>query len=122
MEEKDKKGFLILIAMLSEAFKEELSTERAKIYFEFLKPYSLYQVMTAIKYSIRNFKFFPKISELAEFIDPKDGYQLIETEEVMKFRLKRENKQMLEYIGQISQIMGKKKELKPQERLPYKEN
>lgn len=122
MEEKDRKGFLILMAMLSEAFKEEMSTERAKIYFEFLKPYSLYQVMNSIKYSIRHFKFFPKISELAEFIDPGDGYRLIETDEIMKFRLKKENKVILEYVGQISQILGKKKEPKPQERLSYKEN
>jgi hypothetical protein len=110
MEEKDRKGFLVLMAMLSEAFKEEMSTERAKIYFEFLKTYSLYQIMRSIKYSIRHHKFFPKVSELLDFIDPEDGYRLIETEEAMKFRLKKENKEMIEYIGKIAQIVAKRKE------------
>lgn len=120
MEESDRKGFLILMAMISEAFKEEVSTERAKIYFEFLKPYSLYRVMDAIKYSIRHLKFFPKISELTDVIDPKDKYTLIESEESNRFRLKKENTEMVLFMSEISKIMGKTKAI-PLKRISYKE-
>ncbi len=110
MIEQDRKGFLILMALLGEAFKEEVSTERAKIYFEFMKPYTLFAVMTAIKRAIRELKFYPKVSELLEFIDPYNGYQMVESDESHKFRLKNENKQLLEFIIQISKIIGKKGE------------
>lgn len=107
MIEQEKKGFLVLMALLGEAFKEEVSTERAKIYFEFLKPYSFYSVMNAIKHSIRYLKFYPKVSELIDIISPHDQYPLIESEEAKKFRLKRENQEITEFITQISKIIGK---------------
>lgn len=109
MEEKDRKGFLVLMVMLSEAFREDMSSERAKIYFEFLKSYSLFQVMQSIQWSIRHLKWFPKLADLHEFIDPEDGYKLIETEKAKEFRLKNEEKIMLEYIGGISSLIGKKR-------------
>lgn len=110
MEERDRKGFLVLIAMLSEAFKEEMSSERAKIYYEFLKPYSLYQIMQSIQWSIKHLKWFPKIADLHEFIDPEDGYKLIESDKTKEFRLKNEEKVMLEYVREISSLIGRKRE------------
>lgn len=68
MQEKDKKEFLVLMATLSEAFKEDVSKERAKIYFEFLKGYSIEGIKYAIKRAIKELKFFPKISELLVFL------------------------------------------------------
>lgn len=120
MEEKDRKGFIMTMAMLSEAFKEEMSTERVKIYFEFLKSYSLYQVMQATKHLIRHAKFFPKIADFHEFIDPEDGYKLIEGEIGKQQRLKRESKEMIEYMNDLSKMLGKKKEF-TQKQIEHKE-
>ncbi|MGA2464664.1 MAG: hypothetical protein ABSH06_09975 [Thermodesulfobacteriota bacterium] len=121
MEEKDRKGFIVLMLMLSEAFKEDMSTERVKIYFEFLKPYSLYQVMQAVNHLIRHSKFFPRVADFHELIDPEDGYHLFESEEAKKLRLKNEEKIMLEYVGDISKLLGRKKDSGPKQ-LSYKDN
>jgi hypothetical protein len=114
MEEKDKKGFLVLMAMLAEAFKEDVSTERAKIYFEFLSPFGFYEVMMSIKESIKTSKFFPKVSELREIISPPGGWG-------PHFGIPNKNevdKQIMEFVERIAKIMGSKKNL-PQ--LPHKQ-
>lgn len=114
MEEKDKKGFLVLMAMLAEAFKEDVSTERAKIYYEFLNPFSFYSVMMGIKESIKTAKFFPKVSELRDIISPPSGWG-------PNFAIpnkNEENKQIMEFVEKIAKIMGSKKNL-PQ--LPHKQ-
>ncbi len=119
MEEKDRKGFLVLMAMSAEAFKEEVSKERAKIYFEFLRKYSLYQVMQALNHSIRTSKFFPRVADLEDFLRPDNHYPRLESDKARDIRLKQEEKRMLDYIGQISRILGAKKE---RTALPYKED
>ena len=68
MKDTDKKYFLVLMATLEEAFKEEMSPERGKLYFEFLNKYSLYEVTSAVEEAIRSLKFFPKIGELCQLI------------------------------------------------------
>lgn len=68
MQEKDKKEFLVLMAMLAEAFKEDISKDRAKIYFDFLKPYSMDGIRYAFKRAIKELRFFPKIAELLVFL------------------------------------------------------
>lgn len=74
MEEKDVKQFLLLLVMLEEAFKEEVSKERAKIYFEALREFSLPQIKESFITVIRELKFFPKVAELRQFIlgPPRD--------------------------------------------------
>lgn len=107
MDEKDRKGFLVLMAMLAEAFKEDVSSERAKIYFEFLRPFSFYEVMMSIKESIKTSKFFPKVSELREIICPPGGwgsnFSLPNKDEL--------DKRVIEYVERIAKIMGSKKNL-----------
>ncbi len=68
MQEKDKKEFLVLMAMVETAFNEQVSKERAKIYFDFLKNYSMQGVRYAINRAIKELKFFPKVSELLQFL------------------------------------------------------
>lgn len=67
MEEKDKKRFLLILMTLGEAFKEEISKERAKIYFEFLADLPILQIEQAVKTAIRECHFFPRVAQLREF-------------------------------------------------------
>lgn len=103
MEQKDQKGFLVLIALLAESFKEEMSKERAKIYFEFLSKFELYEVTWAIKQAIRELKYFPKISELIDFIHPTQ-YEYVGGPS-KELTSKRENQKALEYIGRMANIV-----------------
>ena len=64
----DKKQFLILLAWMAEAFKEEMGKERAKIYFDFLKGYPIEKLKDTFKWAIQELKFFPKISELIDHL------------------------------------------------------
>lgn len=68
MKPTEKKQFLCLLAMLAEAFKEEISKERAKIYFEFLREFEIEKIQKSIRMAIETLKFFPKIAELRDFI------------------------------------------------------
>jgi len=103
MKPEDKKAFLVLMAMLSEAFNEQISAERGKIYFEFLEKHPLYEVSYAIKEAIRKNKFFPKISELLEPLENKWSSD-IKSEESLY--VKGKNKEALEYISKIAKLIG----------------
>ena len=71
MEEKDKKEFLVLMATLAMAYNEDVAKERAKLYFEFLKGYSIKNVREAIEDHIQASRFFPKISEIIQQMTPQ---------------------------------------------------
>ena len=65
----DKKLFLQSLNSLESAFGEKLSEDRAKIYWDILKGYSDMEIKKAVIGSIRELKFFPKISEIIEMIE-----------------------------------------------------
>lgn len=65
----DKKLFLQSLNSLESAFGEKLSEDRAKIYWDILKGYSDMKIKKAVIRSIRELKFFPKISEIIEIIE-----------------------------------------------------
>jgi hypothetical protein len=113
MKIEDKKNFLVLMAMLGEAFKEDVSSERAKIYFEFLKDKPIFEISYAFKRAIRELKFFPKISEIIELMTP---YEVDEEAP----HIKSQNKEAVEYIKKMASIIGKP--IPRVERLPYKED
>jgi len=119
MDEKDKKGFLVLMAMLSEAFKEEMSSERGKIYFEFLRKYPLYQVVWSVNQSIKELKYFPKVSELIDFINPSTYEDLTDPQLLLEGN-KGGNKKALEYIAQMAKTIGEKKDVNRILKLQYK--
>jgi len=112
MKPEDKKNFLVLMAMLGEAFKEDVSSERAKIYFEFLQNHPLSDVTYAFKRAIRELKFFPKVSELIEMMSP---YEVDEEAP----HIKSQNKEAIEYIKKIAAMIGKP--MPKVDRISYKE-
>lgn len=65
----DKKLFLKSLNSLESAFGEKVSEDRAKIYWDILKGYSDIEIKKAVIRSIRELKFFPKISEIIEMIE-----------------------------------------------------
>jgi len=67
----DKKLFLKSLNSLESAFGEKLNEDRAKIYWDILKGYSDIGIKKAVVRSIRELKFFPKISEIIEMIEGK---------------------------------------------------
>jgi uncharacterized membrane-anchored protein YjiN (DUF445 family) len=121
MKEIDQKPFLILMAMLNEAFKEQMSSERGKIYFEFLKKYSISEVTYAVKQSIKKLKFFPKVADLIEFINPDERYEFIGDPKQIELRNEKQDKEALEYIKQMARLITEKKSI-PVGRLPYKDD
>ena len=67
----DKKLFLKSLNSLESAFGEKLSEDRTKIYWDMLRGYSDIEIKKAVVKSIRELKFFPKISEIIEMIEGK---------------------------------------------------
>ena len=65
----NKKLFLQSLNSLESAFGEKISEDRAKIYWDILKGYSDLNIKKAVIRSIRELKFFPKISEIIEMIE-----------------------------------------------------
>jgi len=65
----DKKLFLKSLNSLESAFGEKLNEDRAKIYWDILKGYSDIEIKKAVVRSIRELKFFPKISEIIEMVE-----------------------------------------------------
>jgi len=65
----NKKLFLQGLNSLESAFDEKVSEDRAKIYWDMLKGYSDLEIKKAVVGSIRELKFFPKISEIIEMIE-----------------------------------------------------
>lgn len=65
----DKKLFLQSLNSLESAFNEKVREDRAKIYWDILKGYSDLGIKKAVVKSIRELKFFPKISEIIEMIE-----------------------------------------------------
>jgi len=65
----DKKLFIQSLNSLESAFGEKVSEGRAKIYWDILKGYSDIEIKKAVVKSIRELKFFPKISEIIEMIE-----------------------------------------------------
>lgn len=70
MKEQDKKRFVQIMAVMSEAMRDNVSMERAKIYFQCLAEYSVEEVeraaVEAIK--IRTYQGIPLIGELIAII------------------------------------------------------
>jgi len=65
----DKKLFLKSLNGLESAFGEKLNEDRAKIYWDILKNYSDIEMKKAVVKSIRELKYFPKISEIISVIE-----------------------------------------------------
>ena len=65
----NKKLFLQSLNSLESAFGEKVNEDRAKIYWDILKGYSDLNIKKAVIRSIRELKFFPKISEIIEIIE-----------------------------------------------------
>jgi len=65
----NKKLFLQSLNSLESAFGEKVSEDRAKIYWDILRGYSDMEMKKAVIGSIRELKFFPKISEIIEMIE-----------------------------------------------------
>ena len=65
----DKKLFLQSLNSLESAFGEKVSEDRTKIYWDILKGYSDLNIKKAVIKSIRELKFFPKVSEIIEMIE-----------------------------------------------------
>jgi len=65
----NKKLFLQSLNSLESAFGEKLSEDRVKIYWDILKDHSDLEIKKAVIRSIRELKFFPKISEIIEMIE-----------------------------------------------------
>ncbi len=65
----DKKLFLQSLNSLESAFDEKVSEDRAKIYWDILKGYSDREIKKSVIRSIRELKFFPKVSEIIEMIE-----------------------------------------------------
>lgn len=74
----NKKLFLKSLNSLESAFGEELSEDRAKIYWDMLKNYSDKDIKQATVRCIKELKYFPKISEIIEAIEgsPADEAEL----------------------------------------------
>lgn len=71
-QKNDKQKFAILMGMLYEAFptREPLSKTKVKLYYEFLKGYSIANVTYAIKECIKKFDYFPTIHQITEILGP----------------------------------------------------
>jgi hypothetical protein len=68
MTDADREGFARVLALLSEAFSEEVSTTRAEAYFVALRDLELAQLQSMIERALRECKFFPRPVELRELI------------------------------------------------------
>jgi hypothetical protein len=73
------------MARLAIAFKEEISEERVALYYEFFGVEDFEKLRIAIDQIILDNKWFPKISEIHEYIHPSDSahedwYQYLERE------------------------------------------
>ncbi len=112
MKEEDRKYFIVLMAMLEEVFKENLSTERAKLYFEFLKEHSLSTVAQAVRIAVKECKFFPKIAEIEQFINTLSARWHLEKESEAT------NKKYVEWISMLGTILSQPNEQRPA--LPYR--
>ena len=106
MKPENKKEFILLMAMLAEAFKDPVSSERAKIYFEFLEKYPLYLITWGVKRAIRELKFFPKISELIELMGDHHGWGSGPSLEYLVEGEKKEEIQAIEYIKRMANLIG----------------
>ena len=69
MTEDHRKAFAVEMAMLAEAFGEQLSSARLEIYFEDLKGYDFEHVVLGIRAARATKKFFPKVADITECID-----------------------------------------------------
>lgn len=122
MEDKDKKSFLILMAMLSEAFADNTSSERAKIYWEFLKKYQMNEIAFAIKEAVRRLKFYPKVSEIIEIIEIEHGpYRDLSDTKTIELENKKKDEKAVEWIKQMASAIGRPVKERPA-RLPYKDD
>jgi hypothetical protein len=52
------------------AYKEQVSKDRAKIYYEDLKGYSAAEISTAFDECRRNLDFFPRVSQILRVLNP----------------------------------------------------
>lgn len=122
MEDKEKKSFLVMMAMLSEAFADNTSSERAKIYWEFLKKYQLNEVTFAIKEAVKRLKFYPKVSEIIDMIETGRGpYRDLGDPKAIEFDNKKKDEKAIEWIKQMASAIGRPVKERPA-RLPYKDD
>ncbi|MEM5872111.1 MAG: hypothetical protein QW051_04525 [Candidatus Aenigmatarchaeota archaeon] len=74
MKKEELQKFFVLMGKLAIAFRENLTPEQGKIYLEYLQGFGIEEIEKAIDRAIRELKFFPKISELIEFIEEENQY------------------------------------------------
>ena len=75
MEERDRPKFAALMATLKIAFREppmekKLESAQARLYFEYLSYYPIEKVTQAVDRAIKELKWFPKIAELIDLMNP----------------------------------------------------
>lgn len=69
MTKNDRKEFLKLCTLMSQAFDKPMSEALIDIYFDSLKDFDIEQIDSAVKQSIASKKFMPKVAELRELIE-----------------------------------------------------
>ena len=68
MKKQDEKRFLLLISKLAIAFREKVTEEHGRLYAEYLREFPIEKIEKAVDRAIKELKWFPKVSELREFI------------------------------------------------------
>jgi len=63
-----------LISKLAIAFREKVTEEHGKLYAEYLREFPIEKIEKAVDRAIKELKWFPKVSELREFIF--DDYEM----------------------------------------------
>ncbi len=70
MKKEDKKTFGLLMAKIGEVFSIRPSAVMISIYFNHLSEFSIQQVEEAFDRAIDKLKWFPKIAEIRDLINP----------------------------------------------------
>jgi len=68
MKKQEEKRFLLLLSKLAIAFREKVTEEQASLYAEYLGEFPIEKIEKAVDRAIKELKWFPKISELRDFI------------------------------------------------------
>ena len=71
MSKYDKSLVFVELKKLAVALGDEVTQERLTGYVEYLSRYEIKDVKKALFWSLENCKFFPAISELKQFLEPK---------------------------------------------------
>lgn len=77
MELSDMKGFCEFMVVVGEIYSTEINEVKIQVYFNCLKIYNIEQIKEAFNTHIKNSKYFPKPSEIIEYIEPKKDIEVI---------------------------------------------